>query len=126
MWRVFARYLAFRRLGAVLLENVLLVCCILDAGQIRLGAGFAGSAEYPSFIAKAFLIALIFQLNLHFRDVYDFRRTDSFPHFLSRLAQALLMSSGVLTFLYYFFPELIVGRGVFVISLVLVSIFLIV
>ena len=97
MWRVFARYLAFRKVGAVLLENVLLVCCILDAGYIRLGGVFAASAEYPSFVAKAFLIAIVFQLNLHFRDIYDFRKTESFPHFLSRLAQALLMASAALT-----------------------------
>ena len=124
MWRVFARYLAFRKIGAIFLENVLLVCCILDAGQIRLGAAFAASKQYPTFVAKAFFIALIFQLSLHFRDVYDFRKTSSFPHFLSHLAQALLMASAAVALLFYFFPDLVVGRGVFVISIVLVSVFL--
>jgi sugar transferase (PEP-CTERM system associated) len=124
MWRVFSRYVEFRRLGAVVLENILLVCCILDAAQIRLGASYASSGAYQWFIAKAFLIAVVFQLNLHFRDVYDFRKTASFPQFLSRLVQALIMASAAISLLFYAFPDLFVGRGVFAISLILVSIFL--
>ena len=124
MWRVFSRYLEFRKFGAVVLENALLVFCILDAAHIRLGTSFATSSQYPLFVSKAFLIALVFQLNLHFRDVYDFRKTASFPHFFSRLAQALLMASAALSLLFYFFPDLMVGRGVFVISMLLVSVFL--
>ena len=122
--QVFSGYLAFRKLGPILLENLLLVCCILDAAHIRLGPAFAASDTYPLFIARAFIIALIFQLTLHFRDVYDFRSTATFPQFFSRLGQALLLATGFLTLIYYFLPDLTVGRGVLIISLILVSIFL--
>jgi sugar transferase (PEP-CTERM system associated) len=124
MWRVFLRYLAFRKFGAVVVENVLLVCCVLDAVHIRLREWPVARPSYPSFLLRAFLIAVVFQLFLHFRDVYDFRKTPSFAQFLAHLAQAIMMASGLLAFVYYLVPDLMVGRGVFLISVVLVSVFL--
>ncbi len=121
MWRVFSRYLAFRRFGAVILENVLLVFCVLDAAHIRLGR----EGGYRQYLWRALLMAIIFQIFLHLRDVYDFRNTRSFMKFFLRLAEALLFASGTLACLYYAFPQLLLGRGVFAISLVLISVFLI-
>ncbi len=69
-------------------------------------------------------MAVVFQLFLHFRDVYDFRKSLSFAQFLVRLAQAITLASGLLAFVYYLFPDLMVGRGVFLISVVLISVFL--
>ncbi|MBZ5495985.1 MAG: TIGR03013 family PEP-CTERM/XrtA system glycosyltransferase [Acidobacteriia bacterium] len=124
MWRVFLRYLAFRRFGAVIIENVLLVCCVLDAVHIRLYEGIRSPSGYTQYIPKALVIAIVFQLFLHLRDVYDFGKTLSFAQFFVRLAQALVLAAGTLSFLYYSFPDLMVGRGVFAISFVLISIFL--
>jgi sugar transferase (PEP-CTERM system associated) len=124
MWRLLFPYLEPGRLATVALENVLLVLCILDAARIRLGPAFATSNDYPSFVARAFVIGLIIQLNLHFRDVYDLGKTALFPQFFSRLAQALLMASAALSLLFYFFSDFAVGRGVFVIGILLVSVFL--
>jgi sugar transferase (PEP-CTERM system associated) len=121
MWRVFLRYLAFRRFGAVVLENVLLVFCVLDAAHIRLGR----EGGYRQYLWRALLMAIVFQIFLHLRDVYDFRNTRSFMQFFLRLVQALLFASGTLACLYYVFPDLLLGRGVFAISLVLISVFLI-
>jgi sugar transferase (PEP-CTERM system associated) len=124
MWRVLLRYLAFRKFGAVVVENVLLVCCVLDAVHIRLREWPLSPKNYPSFLFRAFVIAVVFQLFLHFRDVYDFRKTLSFAQFFVRLAQAIGMASGVLTLVWYVFEDLYVGRGILLISIILISIFL--
>lgn len=124
MWRVFSRYLAFRRFGAVILEHILLVSCVLDAVHIRLSGPSTGFADYRQYLLRAVIMALTYQLFLHLRDVYDFRKTLSFAQFFVRLAQALMLASGTLTFIYYVDSDLWVGRGVFAVSLILISIFL--
>ena len=124
MWHVFGRYLAFRKIGVVIIENALLVCCILEAARIRLGASFMASGRYSSFAAKAVVMALIYQLTLHLRDVYSFRQSASFAQFFLRLAEALALASVFLSATYYAFPDLMIGRGIFVINLVLVCAFL--
>jgi sugar transferase (PEP-CTERM system associated) len=124
MWSVFLRYLAFRRLGMVVLENLLLVCLVLNAVHIRLG--IQDIEDYRLFLPQAAFMALIFQIILHLRDVYDFNRTHSFAQFFTRLGQALFLATITLTFLYYLFPSLNlqIGRGVFGISLILFAVFL--
>ncbi len=126
MWRVFVRYLAFRKSGAVIVEHLMLVACVLDAVHIRGAAAYGPNLELRQYVLRAVLMALVFQLFLHLRDVYDFSSTWSFAHFFARLGQALLLASGFLTFLFFAVPELIVGRGVFAIALVLISVFLII
>ena len=116
--------MVFRRLGAVILENILLACCVLDAIHIRMADSITGIADYKPYILRAIIIALVFQLFLHLRDVYDFRKTISFARFFVHLAQALVLASGSLSFLYYVYPEFMVGPGVFAVSLILISIFL--
>jgi sugar transferase (PEP-CTERM system associated) len=116
--------MVFRRLGAVVLENILLACCVLDAIHIRMTDSITGIADYKPYILRAIIIALVFQLFLHLRDVYDFRKTISFARFFVHLAQALVLASGSLSFLYYVSPEFMVGPGVFAVSLILIAIFL--
>jgi sugar transferase (PEP-CTERM system associated) len=122
--RVFLRYLAFRRFGAVLIQNVLLVCCVLSAVHIRLYEEVREPRDYSPYIPKALVMALVFQLFLHLRDVYDYRETRTLPRFVFRLGQALFLAAMTLTSLYYVFPDLLVGRGIFAIAVTLICIFL--
>jgi len=122
MWRVFTRYLAFRRFGAVIIEHILLVGCVMDAVHIRLPE--LSFRDFSEYIFRAVIIALIFQLFLHLRDVYDFNQTQNFARFLAHLAQAIIFASFTLTFIFYLFPELRVWRGIFALALILISIFL--
>lgn len=124
MWRVFLRYVAFRKFGAVLVEHILLVCCVLDAIHLRLAP--STQVLFSHYLLRAEVIALVFQLFLHLRDVYDFHKTLSFITFFAHLMQAVILASGTLTFLYFAYSDAMVGRGIFAISVVLISIFLIV
>jgi sugar transferase (PEP-CTERM system associated) len=126
MLRVFLRYLAFRKVGAVTIEGVLLVCCVLNAVHLRLSDSIQGFSGFKPYLFRAVIITLVFQLFLYLRDVYDWRQTLSMAQFLFRLIQALVLASMTLTFLFYISPELIVGRGVFAYSLLFISGFLII
>lgn len=124
MWHVFRRYLAFRKFGTIAIEHLLLVCCFLGAIHIRLFSEPSDLIHFAYPIPKAVLFALVFQFCLHLRDVYDYRKTYSSGQFLGRLSQALVAAAGVLIIIYYVFPSLMVGRGIFLIGLVLSSMFL--
>jgi sugar transferase (PEP-CTERM system associated) len=123
MWRVFVRYAAFRKFGAVVIEHLLLVACVLDAVHIR-SSSWGGGMSIREFLLRAVVMALVFQLFLHLRDVYDFSTTHSFFHFVARLGQALLLASSALTFLFYAIPVLSIGRGTFAVALILACAFL--
>lgn len=121
MWR----YLALRKLGSVFIETLLLVWCVLGACYIRHFSPFASTNEAKHIILKALLIAAIFQLFLHLNDIYGFRKARPSKEYSIRICQALAMATTALCVLYFAAPDLMIGRGVFVFSLLLSSIFLI-
>jgi sugar transferase (PEP-CTERM system associated) len=122
MWR----YLALRKLGMIFLETFLLIGAVLGAHYIRLQEFPFSSAERQLTIAKAILTALIFQISLHLYDIYGFRVTGrpSKEYFI-RFCQALILAISVLCVLFFLSPNLRVGRGVFGLSLVSCSIFMV-
>jgi sugar transferase (PEP-CTERM system associated) len=95
MWRILFRYLSFHKFGAVILENGVVVVCIMT--DITTARSAEASFEYhATWLIRAFIIALTFQLFMHLRDVYDFRAKPSTPEFLLRLGQALIMACGTI------------------------------
>ncbi len=122
MWR----YLALRKFGAVFVETLLLVGCVLAAYLLRLSESPLASSNGDHMLLKAILVAAIFQLSLHLNDIYGSRRTRSSKEYILRLCQALFMATVVLCVLYFIAPSVMIGRGVFGISLVLSCAFLVI
>ncbi len=118
-------YLGFRRAGAIIIETTLLVGSCFAAFMIRFEAWPHSRPDGNLILLKAILIALIFQLFLYLKEVYDFSKIRAANEFVLRLGEALLMASGLLWILYYMFPQIEVGRGVFAINLILTSAFLV-
>lgn len=124
MWHVFRWYLSFRKFGTIAIEHLLLVCCFLGAIHIRLSSEPSDLIHFGYPILKAVLFALVFQFCLHLCDAYDYRNTSSLGQILGCLYGALVVAAGVLIIIYYISPSLMVGRGIFLISLVLTSVVL--
>src|SRR5215467_7987369 len=98
MWRLLFGYLTFHKLGSVILENFLVVTCImLDVGLANLADRPA--MYYTTWFTRAFIIALTFQILMHLKDVYDFRAKPSTPEFLYRLFQTLILGCVVVAVL---------------------------
>jgi sugar transferase (PEP-CTERM system associated) len=72
---------------------------------------------YENLFLKALLIVATIQLCLYYFDLYNFKTFRSSLELAIRLLQSLGVSSIILSFLYYLFPMLIIGRGIFLISL---------
>jgi sugar transferase (PEP-CTERM system associated) len=69
-----------------------------------------------SDLPKALLIAVVTQIFLYLGDLYDFRVLTDRRELFVRTVQALGGTSLTLGILYYWFPDLVVGRGVFVLA----------
>jgi len=103
-----------------LFENLLIVAAVLASVWLRLG-----SLEWLTFTleggyAKTWLIATVVQLCLYFADLYDSRSYADLRELFVRLVQGLGAASFSLAVLYFWFPSLMIGRGVFLIAAVLI------
>ena len=116
MARLFKQRVTWRAVALIASETVFIAAAVLLATYIRLAPGTVTLAELP----KALLIALVCQLCLYYAELYDFRVLADRRELFIRLLQALGSTALVLALLYFWFPVLVIGRGVFVLSALLV------
>ncbi len=122
MWR----YLALRKLGAVFAETLLIMWCVFGAYYVRIGSSPFMPGAPKHFMLQALLVAAIFQLFLHLNDIYEFRQARASKEYVIRICQALLMATLALSVLNFAAPDAMLGRGVFGISLLLSTVFLLI
>jgi sugar transferase (PEP-CTERM system associated) len=115
--KIFHQYIPFRKLAFVFLEGFFVIGMVYVGAFLRFYWEGPTSLGYEALFLKALLIAVIAQLCLYYFDLYDLRIFKSNFELTIRLLQSLGVASIVLAFLYYLFPDLIIGRGVFFISL---------
>jgi sugar transferase (PEP-CTERM system associated) len=100
-------------------EAVLLVVAVVLGAYLRLGerawALLAGSGG----VLRVLLILVVCQVCFHYVDLHDFRSLADPQDFLVRLLQAIGATSLILAVIYYWFPNWVVGRGVFLLSAML-------
>ena len=101
-------------------ENVLVVCAVVASTLLRAGGLTAVIEPVPLFLMKASLVAVVCQACLYFADLYDGRTLIDTPDLVIRLLGALGAASLCLAPIYLLFPGVIVGRGVFVLSALIV------
>ncbi len=122
MLRLFKQYYPIRNLffvigeGLIIYLSVLLACwAILDGSTDLLDPGLS---------AKALLITFICQTFLYYYDLYDLNVTKTFLELGIRLLQALGSSSIFLAIIYFFLPLMIIEKGIFIISVCFIVIFI--
>jgi sugar transferase (PEP-CTERM system associated) len=120
--RALLRRLSVRSVTLILLETLLIVSAVAAASYARLRNETLEIMLNENGIAKALLVAFIAQLCLYYADLYDLRRVADRRELFVRIIQALASASFLLAAIYYWFPGLVIGRGVFMIAAVLVLI----
>jgi sugar transferase (PEP-CTERM system associated) len=115
--RIFDQYIPVRKIAFFFLESLFIGGMVILAAYIRFLGYPAGFYHYEYLILKALLIVACVQLSLYYFDLYDLKAFRSNIELGIRLLQSLGVSSILLAFLYYLFPFLIIGRGIFFISL---------
>ena len=94
----------------ILLETCLISAAVLFAAYVRFGAkAFELMDEEP---LKWLLIPLVTQLCLYYADMYDLRVISDRRELFVRAVHSLGATSMILALIYYWFPDLVIGRGV--------------
>jgi sugar transferase (PEP-CTERM system associated) len=109
-----------RAAALVVLETLLIVSAVAAAAYIRLGEWAVEIMFKEHGLGKALLIAAVCQVCLYYAELYDLRQVADRRELFVRMAQALGSAAFILAALYFWFPDLIVGRGVFMISVILI------
>jgi sugar transferase (PEP-CTERM system associated) len=126
MIRMLSRAVNRRSLVLVLGEAVLIAGAVVVGAWVRLGDGtwilFADAQGY----FKTIVVTAICLLCLYFVDLYNLRRVSEPGEMFVRLIQGLGASSIILALVYFWFPSLMIGRGVFLVTSALVIVALVV
>src|SRR4029078_4799670 len=120
MMRVLALRLTARSLVLIACETGLVVAAAAAAAYVRLGDGAWDLLITDQGWTKALLISAVAQACMYYADLYDLRLLSDRRELFTRILHALASASLVLAALYFWFPSLIIGRGVFVIAAVFV------
>jgi len=100
-------------------ETLLIMSAVFVGAAIRLGPDVQVQLVNHGLL-KMLLVAGVAQLCLYYAELYDLRVVSDRRELLVRIVQALGSASFILAGVYFWFPSLIIGRGVFGVSVVLV------
>src|SRR4051794_30719243 len=97
-------------------ESCVLTTAVILAIFVRLGNDSWWLLGQENGLAKGLLIVGVCQLTLYYSDLYDLRAIGGIRDLTMRLIEAIGSTSLILAGLYFLAPDLIVGRGVFLIA----------
>ena len=95
---------------------MLIVIAVLLAAYVRLGDRAWEVILNENGYPKILLVAFVTQTCLYYLDLYDLRLVSDRRELFVRIAQALAAASFILAAIYFWFPALVLGRGVFIIA----------
>ncbi|HUL71532.1 MAG TPA: TIGR03013 family XrtA/PEP-CTERM system glycosyltransferase [Vicinamibacterales bacterium] len=117
------RGLTSRQVLLVAFETVLIVSAVAIAAYVRLGESAWTLLVNRLGLSQVLILAGVTQTCLYYADLYDFRVVADRRELFIRILQALGTASFILAGIYFWFPDMMVGRGVFLGTVVLVIVF---
>ncbi|RJP77239.1 MAG: sugar transferase [Desulfobacteraceae bacterium] len=116
MLRIFKQYYPIRNIFFVIGEFILISASVLLATWIILD----NDAIIPSsgLYSKILLITITYQICFYYNDLYDLKITDSYSELSTRLLQSIGAASILLAGVYFAFPQVIIGRNIFIVSVI--------
>ena len=110
-----------RSLVLVSLETGLVLALVAVATWLRLGSdGALDVYRNQDGLLKAGIVTFVTQFCLYFADLYSLRKGADRRELFISIVQALGAASFILAALYFWFPNLLLGRGVFLYAAILV------
>ena len=122
MIKLFNRYYSIKDIVFFFFESLLIFSAILLATYIRYRMSQFLLPTYYVVFTKALLITIVCQLSFHYNDLYNTRIIRSSQEIIIRSLQAIGAAAIVLSIIYYILPNLIIGRGIFFISIFILTI----
>lgn len=103
-----------------IVDSILILTGVFLGGYLRFMEIPVQADRQGFFILKMMLIVLVVQVCFYYFELYNSKRFRNKMKMASLLLGALALSSITLAILYYFLPFLALGRGIFVISFILI------
>jgi len=125
MIRVLSQYVSPKSLLLIFLEDVLIVLSLILGAWLRFRNNadeFENYVRFPDFLVQIILVVVVFQICFYYGDLYNPSATRRRYQLVTCLGQSLGAASLLLGVTYYIFPSLLIGRGVFFISISLVAV----
>jgi sugar transferase (PEP-CTERM system associated) len=113
MTKLLRTRLGGRLFALIALESILILCAVALAAWLRVGADWWLVLAVEDGFEKALYVALVGQVCLYYADLYNTRIMNDRRELFVRVVQALGATSFLLAATYFWFPALIIGRGVF-------------
>jgi sugar transferase (PEP-CTERM system associated) len=127
MIQIFSQYFPIRTLLLAVLETLLVAIAVVCGAKLRFWndpAEFQAYIQLPDFGLQLIPVIGVFQVTFHYAKLYDFSGIRPRLEDTLRLWQSIGTASLILGALYFVFPSLLIGRGVFAISLGLIPLFM--
>ena len=124
MFRIFSQYVSVKSVLLMFVEGALIVLSLLFAVKLRFWnnpADFALYTSLPDFALQSGIVAVVCLACFYCNDLYDLSTGSSSVEQVLRIEQSLGAASLLLGLLYFLFPSLLLGRGVFIIGMILVT-----
>ena len=113
---MFSKY-RVRTLSLLLIEGALIYACGVAAIYLRFGTEAADTLGAGRGWLKLLLALTVVQGAFYLFDLYDFRLIRQRAVLLLRIVQALGLAAIGLAFIFYALPQMMLGRGVFLVNL---------
>jgi len=123
MLRILKQYYPIRNALFIAGEGIIIYISVLIASWILLGTESFAAERWVWL--KALLITFVCQTCLYYNELYDLKITNTFTELSLRLLQALGFSTIIIACIYIVFPETIIGRGIFIVSIAFVIVFIV-
>lgn len=121
MLRILKQYYPIRNVFFLLGEGLMLFFAVfLSALIIR---GYTSVSLNMLLALKVFLVTVTIQIIFYYNELYEIKTVDTFGELGIRLCQGLGFASIFFAAIYFIFPETIIGRGVFILSIGFVFVF---
>jgi sugar transferase (PEP-CTERM system associated) len=124
MIRLFNQYVAIKSIFLVMLESLLVGVSLVGAAGLRFWnnpAEFQSFVNSPFFSVQAVVVVMMVQLCFYYNDLYDFHALRRRQDQLISMGQSMGQACVLLGVLYFIVPSLMLGRGVFLIGVILGS-----
>ncbi|MGM0644702.1 MAG: sugar transferase, partial [Thermodesulfobacteriota bacterium] len=121
MLRVLKQYFPIRNALFFTLEGgVIFLSFLISSAIITISPSYYFDAM---LILRIVFVTLVCQLCLYYNDLYDFDMVKTLPEMAIRLLQSLGAASILLAFVYFLFPLAIINQLVFILSILLLILF---
>jgi sugar transferase (PEP-CTERM system associated) len=123
MIRIFSQYIAPKNIVRVIVESIVIALALICGVRIRFwnsASGFDSYVTTPDFLSQAIAFVAILQICFYYCDLYGFHTSHRQEQLIS-LGQSLGVGCLMLGILYFIFPNLLIGRGIYFISVALVG-----